>query len=430
MALSDFITNRMNDTGGYSLVSDVELRICGDPTGGDQNIVLGGALDAIARDSTAINRIIWAGYSNADGTTRAEVTIDANGGAFKVLNPVTADYHIFIDIHCTNTNRASGNDGWHFDSGADYCTLIRCRGSWASYGIYAHTTARFLTVIDCRGHNNVLRGISAGSSDHMLLGCVGHNNGNVGLAGGGGCTRCIAYDNADVGIYANHVAECAAYNNLTGFQSASNFFVGDFRDCISVGNAAYGYRVLGTGATMYLLRCAGYDNTSGRLSSEFVGTWLADDDDPGISANPFVEAAPKYVLAAGASGATASDNGAASNIEDLDNGGWGGSVQIGDRIRFFENSTDVEDAIESVVTAINVGADADVITVSPQVTAGAQKQCWLGGGNFALNNEENGGAKCRNTTGRATLDGWSTDYLDIGAVQHQAVAGRTIYSIG
>jgi hypothetical protein len=205
-----------------------------------------------------------------------------------------------------------------------------------------------------------------------------------------------------------------------GFWS-TGFFPIFIVDCISVDNS-YGYGMVGTNYNIYLLRCADYNNPSGRVDLN-GGTLYGDDDDPGLSADPFVEPGPKYTLAAGAAGATSTDNGGDSNIEDLNNGSWGGSVSVGDRIRFFNASTSDEDALETVVTAVSVGADDDIITVSPQVTAATQKQCWLGGGNFALNASANGGIKCRNTDGTATVDSWSTDYLDIGAVQHLAAAG-------
>lgn len=80
--------------------------------------------------------------------------------------------------------------------------------------------------------------------------------------------------------------------------------------------------------------------------------------------------APTYTLAAGANGATATDNGADSDIEDLNNGAWG-DTQVDDWLCF-----DTGGAKEFArVIAIDVGADTDVITVSPQVTAAAEKGC-------------------------------------------------------
>ena len=191
--------------------------------------------------------------------------------------------------------------------------------------------------------------------------------------------------------------------------------------CISAENAGWGYKINLAAHTLYMLRCADYSNTSGRVDS--AGRLIADEDDPGLSADPFVEGAPKYELASGASGCTSVDNGSNSDLEDLNNGSWGGGVAVGDRIRFFAGGTSVHEAEETIVTAISVGGDDDIITVSPQVTVGAQKQCWLGGGNFALNDAAGGGTLCRNTAGRLTADGWSTDYLDIGAVQHLEAGG-------
>lgn len=87
-----------------------------------------------------------------------------------------------------------------------------------------------------------------------------------------------------------------------------------------------------------------------------------------------------YALAAGAAGATATDNGADSNIEDLNNGSWAG-VTV-DMTLCFDTGGAKQVA---TVTAINVGADPDVITVSPQVTAAAQKGCNVGGAFLTIN---------------------------------------------
>jgi len=77
-----------------------------------------------------------------------------------------------------------------------------------------------------------------------------------------------------------------------------------------------------------------------------------------------------YTLAAGANGATATDNGADSNIEDLNNGSWG-DTQVDDWLCF--DTGGLKEFAR--VIAIDVGADTDVITVSPQVTAAAEKGC-------------------------------------------------------
>lgn len=84
--------------------------------------------------------------------------------------------------------------------------------------------------------------------------------------------------------------------------------------------------------------------------------------------------APKYTLAAGAGGATSTDNGADSDVEDLNNGSWG-TTAVDDWLCF-----DTGDTVQVArVKAIDVGADEDVITVTPQLTELAQKGCNVGG---------------------------------------------------
>ncbi len=104
------------------------------------------------------------------------------------------------------------------------------------------------------------------------------------------------------------------------------------------------------------------------------GANASDTNGGGPSGRVGVDDGPVYSLSAGAGGATASDNGADSNIEDLSGGGWFG-VLVGDYLCWDVSGTPQW----TIVTACNVGGDPDVITVAPQVTAGAQKACRVGG---------------------------------------------------
>lgn len=80
---------------------------------------------------------------------------------------------------------------------------------------------------------------------------------------------------------------------------------------------------------------------------------------------------PTYTLTGGGgAGATATDNGADSNVEDLNNGSWGDTA-VDDWLCF--DTAGVKEIAR--VKAIDVGADADVITVTPQLTAAADKTC-------------------------------------------------------
>jgi len=80
---------------------------------------------------------------------------------------------------------------------------------------------------------------------------------------------------------------------------------------------------------------------------------------------------PTYELTGGGgAGATSTDNGADTNIEDLNNGAWG-DTQVDDWLCF-----DTADTRQFArVKAIDVGADTDVITVTPQLTQLADRSC-------------------------------------------------------
>ena len=387
---------------------DVVINLCADAT------VPINAGVAISRDATSTFRIALQGRDAAD-TVDQEVTLDAQGGAYSIITLTASDYWFFKDIHATNNDRISPNYGWSMGSGAGWSAFLRCTGSWAYRGIH-QTGGQQNSFDSCYAHNNKHYGIFSSRNTGSIVNCVSHNNGDAGIYSNKAITRCITYDNGVIGIRGFHITQCISVRDVRAFYGYSSTGTNNWHNCIAVDSANYAYFVEAGNQAMTLRRCADYNNTSGRSSG---GTLLMDEDDPGLSADPFIEGAPKLVLFSGGSGATASNNGSDSDIEDLSGSGWGGNVAVGDRIRFFENSTQHEDALETVVTAISVGSD-NVITVSPQVTAGTNKQCWLGGGNFALNNDANGGVLCKNLLGTSSLDGgWSTSYLDIGAVQRK-----------
>jgi len=79
---------------------------------------------------------------------------------------------------------------------------------------------------------------------------------------------------------------------------------------------------------------------------------------------------PTYALAAGANGATAVDNGANSDVTDLSGGKWG-DTQVDDMLCF--DTAGLKEF--AMVMAIDVGANENLITVFPQLTAAAEKAC-------------------------------------------------------
>lgn len=394
-----------------TVVSDITINVCVDGTASIAATI------GISKDATTVYRIVCQGRNAAD-TADARVVLDAGGGAFSVFTLTVCDYWTWKDLVGFNTDRASGNDGWNASANADNCTWIRCEGVWCYRGMDISASATFGTLINCLARNNVSYGISYSAVTGRLLGCVAHNNGSLGIYDKSIGIRNLSYDNGNTGFLGEQWLQCVSYRNaIDGFRVTSSSFPGVAIDCISAENALWGYKKEFGAHTLYLLRCADNGNTSGRVDS--AGRLIADEDDPGLSADPFVEGAPKYILSAGASGATAIDNGSDSLVYDLSGNGWGGNVAVGDRIRFFGGGTGVQYAEEAVVLGISVTGDDNIILVNPQLNNLAQKQCWLGGGNFALNGDASGGKLCRNNAGLVGIDPWSTDYLDIGARQHK-----------
>jgi hypothetical protein len=291
--LDDFITDIMNDTGTYTLASDVEVRLCGDVNDGDQNIVLAGVLPTINRSGNTTHHITMAGYDYTAGTTRTECTVSANGGAFDVF-PINAfAYNIWRDIHVTDTS-GDNNEGWMFTSSSGHYNLfINCRASDAFRGWQSNATA-YTKYINCQAFGNRHTGIFNGN----LNGCVNcsvWDNTGFGFAGGYN-TRCFSYESGggsqNYGFYQPMTAtECVArgVNNDGFFLSTTSISV--LVDCIATdcGESGYDYH-LATQA-VYLLRCADYNNTQGRFSTVKAGTLVDDIDEINLTADPFIDAA-------------------------------------------------------------------------------------------------------------------------------------------
>lgn len=388
-----------------TLVGDVVITFCAGYE------VLINSSCAFTIDATSEHRIRLEAR-NAANTAAARIRLNAQGAGFKALHLPASDYWTVDGVGGMNTDRAPGNSGVHLGGNADYCTLIRVDGLWAADGIRVDAGAYSTSFLDCYAAGNVYYGIYAPSVSGQVRGCTVHNCGR-GINVAAPLVDCLVYDIAATGVYCysahwTTVARCAS----AGIASLTSTVMFACVDTVVVDCAGNSYRTEASSQQMLLWRAADY-GCAGRASH--AGTDQGDVDDPGITVDPHIEGPPRLVLAAGAGGATAVDDGDNSEITDLSGSGWGGVVRVGDRVRFFAASGNVYDAIEAIVLAVSVGGDDNVITTT-RVASGPSKQCWLGGGNFTLNNDPDGGAKIRNAAGRTLPDGNIT-YASGGALQ-------------
>lgn len=261
-----------------ALSQHLTVRICGD-------CVIAAAL-AVTKDATTTWRITWQGRDAADSGD-AEIDIDANDGAHSVWTLTAADLHEWRHLHPTNTDEAVGNHGWDVTANADYCFWYKCRASHCCDGWVAVTGTLVSKVVECRAHDNAGRGFYL-EKGAVHVECVAHDNAGRGFDGGK-CDRCLSYGNSD-GFKTTHPpVECISYGNSgQGFRTGHTDRI-LVVDCIAVNNGAYSYYVAAATGAMQLNRCADYGNTSGRNNSG-TGSWV-DIGDPGLTADPFVDAA-------------------------------------------------------------------------------------------------------------------------------------------
>lgn len=263
-----------------ALSQKLTVRICGDCT-------IAAALE-ITKDATSPYRVIWQGR-NAGDTADEEVDIDAGDGAYDVWTLTTADKHEFHHIHATNTDEAAGHDGWAPSANADNLVWYKCRASHCHRGWNLDAGSTHDSLIECRSHDNADAGVY-GNTYASYFGCAAHANGTDGFYKGT-AVRCLSYSNtAGDGFYLDRpAAGCIGWANGSDGFAAQSGYPFPCVDCIAVNNGAYGFYSGSANNRLILLRCADYNNTSGRNDSG-TGTW-DDIDEPAITADPFTDAA-------------------------------------------------------------------------------------------------------------------------------------------
>ncbi len=243
----------------------------------------------VTLDATSTNRITWQGR-NAGDTADAEVDIDAGAGAFSVFTLTVADFWDFRHIHATNTSKAAGFDGWSLTNDADECSFFECRASECYRGFDLAAGASGIPFLCSRAHGNANIGFNLNSTSWASESAA-HDNGSDGFVWGRQ-VRCLSYGNGGNGYHVllSIVLSIAYDNTSQGFRQAGVDSVGFLADCIAAENGAFGFNAAGANRSLFLLRCADFNNTSGRDNSGVQGNFV-DEGPIVLTADPFVNAA-------------------------------------------------------------------------------------------------------------------------------------------
>lgn len=266
-----------NDVWGKGYAAGDTIKLCGDAS-------ITQTID-LTTDGGAATLVFILGR-NAGDTADAEVDIDAGGGAFSVFTFTTADYHVFNLIHAMNTDENAGSDGFDLGVDADFCQFYNCRASGVYRGWDCAAGSQWHQLWNCIVHDNAHAGFYGTSYvyGHRLYGCTAYDNAHNGFYGILVASSCVAYDNGWSGFYGvPTVIGCVSQGHNRGFVlTAGNCLA---IDCIAAENDSDGYQC--DAAWTHLLRCADYNNVSGR----FLGTNYTDIDPITCSAAPFLDAA-------------------------------------------------------------------------------------------------------------------------------------------
>ena len=238
----------------------------------------------ITRDAAVADPFIVKGRG-IDDIADAQVVLDADDGAFPVVQLTTADYWRFLRITAQNTDENTPNHAWDVGVNADNCGWYSCKGIHAFRGFGFNTGSASNLLALCEASDNVDYGFYGGLDKLRGWGCISHNNGGRGHYGGI-WSRCIASENGGDGwYYGAAFVGCIAYSNTGyGFDPYVNALV---VDCIAVDNSSYGFDATSGSGPSFLVNFAHYNNTSGAIN----GARKIEIGTIALTADPFVDAA-------------------------------------------------------------------------------------------------------------------------------------------
>lgn len=173
------------------------------------------------------------------------------------------------------------------------------------------------TFTGCTGNNTIL--IASG----RMIGCLIYGNTNasvcITVSSYSSLFNCVAYNNttgATVGAFQMNgedilFVNCVAVNNSAyGFRNTSSSQTGRYIGCIAQGNGNIGFSFQSNPSNVQLVNCAGYNNTSGDVSSLGTGVFVSNTGFVTGTATFFVDVATlDFRLSSNSSGLAARGTG-------------------------------------------------------------------------------------------------------------------------
>ena len=172
--------------------------------------------------------------------------MNANGGAFPVIQAVAQDCIVMANIHATNTDKNAGNTGfWFYNNEFAFRKGIQLRNCKATHcydGIDFHQDTmewHGVMISDCICNNNARHGIYALYTYGSIEGCSCDSNGEDGIYSV--CTavsHCKLTNNTAAGItqQENRVHHCTMYGNNKGIETINGYSF-EMHSCILDSNA-------------------------------------------------------------------------------------------------------------------------------------------------------------------------------------------------
>lgn len=255
---------------------------------------IAGGCVSLPAGASASNKTKWTGYqtTRGDGGTKPIIVADGVITTFALFATGLNNYveNITVDGNSRTSSRGFSNAG---NSLLYRCKAQNCTNSgFISASIAAlaalceatgcATVAAFsnMQCYACVAYSNTFTGFQSGIAGTSYIGCLSINNSGASSHG--------FLHNALTGQCIN----CTAYNNgADGFRGNVGAVAQTFINCLSVGNAGYGFNASAAHEGMMLFYCAGYNpggtgnvNATNIVAAQQIG-FVA------LSASPFNDAA-------------------------------------------------------------------------------------------------------------------------------------------
>lgn len=239
--------------------------------------VAGGCLSLTANN--AVDKPgYWMGYQTYRGDYAAQPNLQLAAAISNATMVSASGNYTVFDNFCLDLNSNTNGRGF---IGQSFCgSVYRVKVlTPKNYGIYINAGYGYL-VDRCQVSGATLSfAIRIDGASNNITNCEVYGGSITGfyLAGTGNTIRhSIAYGiSGDDGFYlsntGNQASNCTAYGCRNGFYIYGPGNWGACYNCYAEGNTAYGFNLSAANALSKIVRCGGYNNTSGNYNSNFCG---------------------------------------------------------------------------------------------------------------------------------------------------------------